>query len=169
MNITEIMTSPIITVTLDHFLKDVKEIFDQKDIRHLIVIEEGSLIGILSERDLLRNISPYVNTHVYTTRDLATLNQRVQHIVTRHPKTLTIKDQVVDAVNLFNSVRIGCIPIVDENNAPQGIVTRGDVIRHFYKIKASENTMNPSNISEPLKDSTNSTSPQIGDMSPRSE
>ena len=61
MNITEIMSSPIKSVTLDDFLKDVKGIFDENDIRHLIVIEEGDLFGIISERDLLINISPYLN------------------------------------------------------------------------------------------------------------
>jgi acetoin utilization protein AcuB len=135
MNITEIMSSPIKSVTLDDFLKDVKEIFDSNDIRHLIVIEEGTLIGIVSERDLLKNISPYLNSNVYTTRDLATLNQRVIHIVTRNPKFLKVTDQVEDAIALFNSVRIGCIPIVDDDHVPVGIVTRGDIIRHFYKIK----------------------------------
>jgi acetoin utilization protein AcuB len=135
MNITEIMSSPIKSVTLDDFLKDVKEIFDSNDIRHLIVIEEGTLIGIVSERDLLKNISPYLNTNVYTTRDLATLNQRVIHIVSRNPKFLKVTDQVEDAIALFNSVRIGCIPIVDDDHVPVGIVTRGDIIRHFYKIK----------------------------------
>jgi acetoin utilization protein AcuB len=136
LNITEIMSAPIKSVTLDHFLKDVKVIFDQHDIRHLIVIEEGTLIGVVSERDLLKNISPYMNSNVYTTRDIATLNQRVINIVTRNPKSLTLNDKVQDAITLFNTVRIGCIPIVDENNVPVGIVTRGDIIRNFYKLKA---------------------------------
>ena len=137
MNISEIMSSPIKSVTLDDFLKDVKDIFDSNDIRHLIVIEEGELIGIVSERDLLKNISPYLNSNVYTTRDLATLNQRVIHIVTRNPKFLNLQASVAEAIELFNSVRIGCIPIVDENHVPVGIVTRGDIIRNFYRIKES--------------------------------
>ena len=137
MNISEIMSSPIKSVTLDDFLKDVKDIFDSNDIRHLIVIEEGELIGIVSERDLLKNISPYLNSNVYTTRDLATLNQRVIHILTRNPKFLNLHSSVAEAIELFNTVRIGCIPIVDENHAPVGIVTRGDIIRHFYRIKES--------------------------------
>ena len=135
MNITEIMSSPIKSVTLDDFLKDVKGIFDENDIRHLIVIEEGELFGIISERDLLKNISPYLNSNVYTTRDIATLNQRVINIVTRNPKFLTNKDSVEQAISLFNTHRIGCIPVVDEKNIPSGIVTRGDIIRNFYKIK----------------------------------
>lgn len=134
MNITEVMTCPIHSVTLDHFLKDVKDIFDNHDIRHLIVIEEGALIGVVSERDLLRNISPYLSSHVFTTRDIASLNQRVIHIVTRNPHFLNLHASVDDAITLFNSVRIGCIPIVDQDQMPVGIVTRGDIIRNFYKI-----------------------------------
>lgn len=134
MNITEVMTCPIRSVTLDHFLKDVKDIFDNYDIRHLIVIEEGALIGVVSERDLLRNISPYLSSHVFTTRDIASLNQRVIHIVTRNPQFLNLQASVDDAITLFNSVRIGCIPIVDQDQMPVGIVTRGDIIRNFYKI-----------------------------------
>jgi acetoin utilization protein AcuB len=151
MNITEIMSAPIKSVTLDDFLKDVKDIFDNNDIRHLIVVEEGELIGIVSERDLLRNISPYLNTNVYTTRDLATLNQRVIHIVTRKPKFLTLKHEAQDAVDLFNTVRIGCIPIVDENNAPVGIVTRGDIIRNLHKIQVDRPTSAQDNSEEVVK------------------
>ena len=151
MNITEIMSAPIKSVTLDDFLKDVKDIFDNNDIRHLIVVEEGELIGIVSERDLLRNISPYLNTNVYTTRDLATLNQRVIHIVTRKPKFLTLKHEAQDAVDLFNTVRIGCIPIVDENNAPVGIVTRGDIIRNLHKIQMNRPTSTQDNSEEVVK------------------
>jgi acetoin utilization protein AcuB len=141
MNISEIMSSPIKSVTLDDFLKDVKDIFDSNDIRHLIVIEEGELIGIVSERDLLKNISPYLYSNVYTTRDLATLNQRVINIVTRNPKFLNLQASVAEAIELFNTVRIGCIPIVDENHLPVGIVTRGDIIRNFYRIKESLPTL----------------------------
>lgn len=170
MNITEIMSTPIITVTLDNFLKEVKEIFDNNDIRHLIVIEEGTLIGIVSDRDLLKNISPYVNSHVYTTRDLATLNQRVQHILTRHPKTLTVHASVNDAIDLFNTFRIGCIPIVDDENVPLGIVTRGDIIRNFYKIKVSETTfVNQTVVTNSLSEGEGFSIPQVNNEKPTSE
>ena len=59
--------------------------------------------------------------------------------MTRNPKFLSNKDNVEDAIALFNSNRIGCIPIVDEKNIPIGIVTRGDIIRNFYKIKDQVN------------------------------
>ena len=134
MNISNIMTAPVVTVGLDDSLLDVKDIFDQSQIRHLIVVEENQLFGIVSERDLLRRISPHLLTHIYSTRDLASLNQRVHQIVTRKPLSLTIHSDAYAAVALFKSKKIGCIPIVNDDNRPVGIVTRSDILRHFDDI-----------------------------------
>lgn len=129
MKISQIMKSPVVSVELDDPLKLVKEIFDGSGFRHLLVCEFGQLVGVISERDLLRAISPHVNTHVYTTRDLATLNQRVHQIVKRQPHHLPVHASVGDAVRLFNGNRIGCIPVVDEARRPVGLVTRSDILR----------------------------------------
>lgn len=129
MKIAQIMKSPAISVELDDPLKLVKDIFDGSGFRHLLVCEHSQLVGVISERDLLRAISPHVNTHVYTTRDLATLNQRVHQIVKRQPLCLQAHASVGDAVRLFNANRIGCIPVVDEARKPLGVVTRSDILR----------------------------------------
>jgi len=133
MKITEIMSSELITSTLDDFLSEVKEVLAVKKIKHLVIIEEGKLMGILSERELLLAISPYVNSNVYTTRDLATLNQRVSQIVERHPLYLDDQSELEDAIDMFDKNDISCIPIVDADFVPVGIVTKSDIIRHFNK------------------------------------
>jgi acetoin utilization protein AcuB len=134
MKISEIMSKPVITVQLDDPLLEVKQIFDRIRLRHVVVIEEGKLFGVVDERDLLRAISPFVDSQVCTYRDLATLNKRVHQIVTRKPACLTPDASVREALSLFRSLRIGCIPIVDFNNVPVGIVTRSDFLRHFDEI-----------------------------------
>lgn len=131
MKITEIMSTPPITTTLDHFLSEVKEILAVNDIHHLIVIEEGKLMGVLSERDMLLAISPYVNSNVYTTRDIATLNQRVSQIAIRHPLFLMEDASIEDAVDMFDKNSIGCIPITNSEMEPVGIITKTDIIRYF--------------------------------------
>jgi acetoin utilization protein AcuB len=133
MKITEIMSSPPITGTLDDFLSEVKEMLAVNNIKHLVIIEEGKLMGVLSERDLLLAISPYVNSNVYTTRDLATLNQRVGQIVERHPLYLDEQAEVEDAIDMFDKNHISCIPVVDADFVPVGVVTKSDLIRLFNK------------------------------------
>jgi len=136
MKITEIMSSELITTTLDDFLSEVKEVLAVNKIKHLLVIEEGKLMGILSERDLLLAISPYVNSNVYTTRDLATLNQRVGQIVERHPLYLDDQSELEDAIDMFDKNNICCFQIVDADFVPVVIVTKSDIIRHFNKRRA---------------------------------
>ncbi|MEY4120638.1 MAG: hypothetical protein RLZZ472_1028 [Pseudomonadota bacterium] len=136
MKITEIMSSPPITGTLDDFLSEVKEMLAVNNIKHLVIIEEGKLMGVLSERDLLLAISPYVNSNVYTTRDLATLNQRVGQIVERHPLYLDDQSELEDAIDMFDKNHISCIPIVDADFVPVGVVTKSDIIRFYNKKRA---------------------------------
>jgi acetoin utilization protein AcuB len=129
MKIETIMKFPVVSVGLDDPLKIVEEIFEGSDIRHVLVTDGDCLVGMISESDVLKVISPYVHTHVHTTRDLATLNQRVHQVVRRHPKYLTPMDNVGDAVRLFLSDRLICIPVVDEGMRPVGVVTHTDVFR----------------------------------------
>jgi acetoin utilization protein AcuB len=136
MKITEIMSSPPITGTLDDFLSEVKEILAVNKFEHIVIIEEGKLMGVLSERELLLAISPYVNSNVYTTRDLATLNQRVGQILERHPLYLDDQSELEDAIDMFDKNHISCIPIVDADFVPVGIVTKSDIIRFFNKNRA---------------------------------
>jgi len=136
MKITEIMSSPPITGTLDDFLSEVKEMLAVNNIKHLVIIEEGKLMGVLSERDLLLAISPYVNSNVYTTRDLATLNQRVGQILERHPLYLDNQSELEDAIDMFDKNHISCIPIVDADFVPVGVVTKSDIIRFYNKKRA---------------------------------
>ncbi len=130
MALGNIMTARIVTVEMDDRLEVVKEIFDTKHFHHLLVIDEGKkLSGVLSDRDLLRALSPYVGSAAETSRDLATLNKRVHQIMTRHPLTLRPHSAVAEAVNLLLKNRISCIPIVDDDFRPVGIVSWRDLLR----------------------------------------
>ncbi len=137
MRISEIMTQPAVAVELDDALGDVKEIFEQTRIRHVLVCEEGKLFGVLSERDLLRTISPFASTDFYNHRDLATLSRPVHQIVTRKPRYLRADADVRAAIEMFQGQHIGCIPVVDDEGVPVGILTRGDMIRNFGIICAA--------------------------------
>ena len=130
MALGNIMTAQIVTVEMDDRLEVVKEIFDTKHFHHLLVIDEHKkLSGVLSDRDLLRALSPYVGSAAETARDLATLNKRVHQIMTRHPFTLRPHSGIAEAVNLLLKNRISCVPIVDDDFKPVGIVSWRDLLR----------------------------------------
>ena len=57
MRVEDIMTKRIVTVGFEDTLSTVKEIFDTVKFHHLLVVEDGELQGIVSDRDLLQGQS----------------------------------------------------------------------------------------------------------------
>ncbi len=133
MLIQEIMTKKVVTVEMDDKLSVVKEIFENSKFHHLLVIEEGKLFGVVSDRDLLKALSPNLGTMTETYKDAATLNKRVHQIMTRKPITLKASATVKDAVHLFNQNRISCLPVVDDDFRPVGILSWRDILRNMFK------------------------------------
>jgi acetoin utilization protein AcuB len=130
MELRSIMTSRVVTVELDDTLEVVKQIFDAMKFHHLLVLDTGkTLCGVISDRDLLRALSPYVGTASENARDTATLRKRVHQIMSRKPVTLPPQATVTDAINLFLASRVSCIPIVDPHLKPVGIVSWRDVLK----------------------------------------
>jgi acetoin utilization protein AcuB len=133
MSIEKIMTTNTVTVELDDTLVTVKEIFDNLKFHHLLVVESGKLIGVVSDRDLLKAISPNIGTMAATYRDDATLNKKVYQVMTRKPITLGPHDPIGDAVDLFITQGISCIPIVDREFRPVGILTWRDILKAIVR------------------------------------
>ncbi len=130
MELRSIMTARVVTVEVDDTLEVVKQIFDAMKFHHLLVVDTGkTLCGVISDRDLLRALSPYVGTASENARDTATLRKRVHQIMSRKPVTLPPEASVTDAINLFLASRVSCIPIVDQHLKPVGIVSWRDVLK----------------------------------------
>src|ERR1700759_674317 len=130
MDVGSFMTARVVTVEMDDRLEVVKKIFDALSFHHLLVIDDSrKLHGVVSDRDLLRALSPYVGSAAENSRDLATLNKRVHQIMSRNPVTLERHASLDEAMRLFLANRISCIPIVDDDFKPVGILSWRDVIR----------------------------------------
>jgi len=141
VSIKKIMTVKLVTVTLDDKLEMVKEIFDNLKFHHLLVVEEHKLLGVVSDRDLLKALSPNIGSARETYQDIASLNKRVHQIMTRRPIVLQENATVDDAIQSFNTHGISCLPVVDLNFRPVGIVTWRDILKNLR--------INPSNPATP--------------------
>ncbi len=132
-----IMSSRVVTVEFDDSLSTVKSIFDKLKFHHLLVVEENRLYGVVSDRDLLKALSPNLGTMGETLKDLATLNKRVHQIMSRHPIVLYADNSLHDAIKIFNTHNISCIPIVDTNFKPIGILSWRDILKFFENDNCS--------------------------------
>lgn len=127
--VRQIMSKDPFAVRLDDSLKKVKAIFDSHRFHHLLVVESNKLFGIISDRDLLKALSPRLGTLSETQSDIATLNKKAHQIMSHNPVVLAADATIHEAVTLFNAHNISCIPIVDNAFKPIGIVSWRDILR----------------------------------------
>ena len=128
MKISSIMTDKVTTVDMDISLGAICQIFEDKKFHHLLVVEDGELRGVISDRDVLKALSPFLNTPVEQTRDLATLDKRSHQIMSRKPTTTTKQATAKDAVRLMFQKNISCLPVMSSDGKIEGIVTRKDLL-----------------------------------------
>lgn len=136
MKIESIMTKEFVSVSLDDTLFTVKNIFERANFHHLLVVDNKQLSGVISDRDLLKALSPNIGTAAESARDSATLNKKAHQIVNRKLTTLTADANVFDAIDIFNSTKMSCIPIVDGNSQPVGILSWRDIMKTLGERKA---------------------------------
>ncbi|MFT5008326.1 MAG: acetoin utilization protein AcuB [Granulosicoccus sp.] len=129
MKVKSFMTKHVFTVTMDDSVSDVKNLFDEHEFHHLLVVDRGKLSGVLSDRDLLKVLSPEVDSPNATAKDLACLKKPVHQIMTRRPITLHQDASIRDAIDVFNQHIISCLPIINDVGKAVGILTWRDVIR----------------------------------------
>lgn len=129
MKVSQIMTRKIVTVEMDDSLSLIKEIFEQVPFHHLLVIDNKQLYGIISDRDLFKALSPSLGTAAETKKDLSCLNKKAHQIMSRKPILLYEDDDVYQAIDIFMEKSISCIPIVDTNNKPIGIISWRDILK----------------------------------------
>ena len=129
MKVKSFMCKKLVTIEMDEPLEQIKYIFDSARFHHLLVTEAGKLFGIISDRDLLKNLSPYVGTNAETARDTATLNKKAHQIMTRKPITLPADAEIDDAIEIFKHHNISCIPVIDNEQKPIGIISWRDILK----------------------------------------
>jgi len=128
MIIEQIMTRQTIFIKMDDDIRRVRDLFEEHGFHHLLVLEKGKLAGVISDRDLLRSLSPFTGQLAERPQDLATLNRRVHQIMTREPVTITPDMEAEQAAEIMLDLHVSCLPVVTEAEKPVGIVTWRDLL-----------------------------------------
>lgn len=131
MDLSRIMTRRVVTVGLDDSVLTARALFEQHRFHHLLVVNRGKVVGVLSDRDLLRTISPFVGKLAERSQDLHTLKRRVHQVMTRDLVTADEDMSVADAARVMIGFNVSCLPVVDGEGRPVGIVTWKDLVRAF--------------------------------------
>ncbi|HVZ31597.1 MAG TPA: CBS domain-containing protein [Polyangiaceae bacterium] len=123
------MTRDVLTVDENETLVDLIRSLHTLRCRHLPVADDGNLIGLLSDRDLLAVANSNLLPHQERDDRILLERFRVRDVMTREIATVSPDTPIADAGRLLLERRFGCLPVVDANNVLQGIVTSSDFTR----------------------------------------
>jgi CBS domain-containing protein len=132
--VRDLMSSRLVTVNPDVDLAFAMQLMLWSGVRHLPVVEDEDLVGILSDRDFLPTESGG------TMKDF--LGQPVRQVMTSEVKTIAPDEDARTASAMMATAHINALPVVDEEGALIGIVTSSDILaergRLFFKVGAGE-------------------------------
>ena len=118
--VRDVMTREVLTIGPATPCDKAGRLMDEHRIRHLPVVAEGRLVGMVSDRD--------VRSAVVQSSGAIT-----GRIMTPDPVTVTPETRVEHAAELMLDRRFGSLPVAD-GNALVGIVTYTDLLRAFVRV-----------------------------------
>lgn len=123
------MVRDVSTLNDDAHLLDAVLLMRSANLRHVPVVNQGRVVGVLSDRDVQRaapsiflKISPEEYNRIFETTP-------VVKVMTRDPVTVTPKTPLKDAVRIMHEQKFGSLPVVEGENKLVGIVTTTDMLR----------------------------------------
>ena len=122
MRIADVLRSKgtdVITVTAGETIGEVLRLFAQNNLGALPVVDGMHLVGIVSERDIVR--------HLYD-RGAELLSGTVSQVMTAEVVTCSPDDQAADLARVMTDRRVRHLPVVIDG-ALAGIVSIGDLVK----------------------------------------
>jgi acetoin utilization protein AcuB len=103
--------------------------FEANKYHHLIVHgDQHECVGVISDRDLLKNISPFVGKMGERDKDRSLLSRRAHQIMTRQLVAVRSNTALRAAARVMLDHKISCLPVVDQKRHCIGIITLRDVV-----------------------------------------
>ena len=129
LQVQALMSRPVITVDADARLGEARALLEEHRIHHLLVEDRGRIVGIISDRDVARALSPHVGRPSSSARDEATLDQPIYHVASFRLTVIDRRAPVEEAAAIFVERAISALPVVDDAGGICGIVTSRDLLR----------------------------------------
>jgi len=121
LKIDQVMTRQVITVRPDTTMRQLKEILRLNRISGAPVMQDGTMVGIISIEDLIKAL------------EAGDIDGRVAERMAKQPQTIYADETIMQAVNTFGRYGYGRLPVIDRDGNLVGILTQGDIARGLLR------------------------------------
>jgi CBS domain-containing protein len=129
MKVSEIMTPEPITIDANTGLQEAMDLMEVQDVRHLPVVRDDWVAGILSDRDLME-ATGWPAPHGADEEEGAPEPKVVADVMHQPVSTVSPDDSILTVSSSLILRKIGCLPVVQDGHLV-GIVTERDVMKLY--------------------------------------
>lgn len=135
MIVSEIMTENPATIAPDATIGEALDILQDLQIRHLPVVDNTALVGMVSDRDLrAQNVRQFIGEEAVGEVH-QNLDAPVSRIMNGNVHRVDPSSEVSDVVDIMIEHRVGAVPVVDEATGDlRGIVSYIDVLQGLQDL-----------------------------------
>ena len=122
MQVKNWMIKKVVTISKNEFIMDALTLMKKFSIRHLPVVENKRLMGLITESDLRQVMIPSLMKEM-----------RLDQIMIKNPVTIGPDESLEEAARLIYRYKIGGLPVVDQGKLV-GILTTPDILAAFIQL-----------------------------------
>ena len=131
LTVKDLMSKSLEVVSADAHLRDVLIKMNRAGFRHLPVVRNGQLVGIITDRDVRLAVnSPVVNEDAELVREAVLDELRVDSCMTPDPKCVSSHTPAREAAGLLSLNKFGAMPVVDDGKLI-GMISYVDFLEHY--------------------------------------
>lgn len=128
------MSKDVITVDVDDSMQDATRLLKEHNIRGLPVMENGKLVGIVTDRDLKKASASDATTLEIHELLYMISRIKVKEIMTKNPITIPVDSTIDEAAEVLLENKLSGAPVVDDKGQVVGIITQIDIFRVIISL-----------------------------------
>ena len=137
MNITFWMHKKVVMIDADKLLGQAIELFEQHRFRHLPVVQEGKVVGMITPADINRVLPSALNQDETEETVYLIENTTVAAAMSSPPITIHASASLLDAIVMMRRNKIDSLPVIDNQESPIGIISITDILQAFHEIMST--------------------------------
>jgi acetoin utilization protein AcuB len=131
LRVNDLMSDTLEVVSPDAHIHDVLTTMNRAGYRHLPVVENDMLVGIITDRDVRLAVnSPVVGAEVALIRESVLDGVRVDDCMTPDPQCISSSTPLHEVAELLSLNKFGAMPVVDEGKLV-GMISYIDFLKHY--------------------------------------